>query len=147
MSLRLVLRPYLWETRADAAAQTVSVRADSPEAPWERTFTLAELRDPAAVLRSLGQPAALAWLTPWLAAGQGQAPKLDLRLDWDTRVDWSHLGRTRVRVYRVQARLLDKYRIDVMASRVGEILRVDLPYDIRLVNEAIAGLPEGIPAR
>jgi len=36
--------------------------------------------------------------------------------------------------------VLDKYRAVVIVSRVGEILRVELPGDVVLVNEAIASL-------
>jgi hypothetical protein len=42
-----------------------------------------------------------------------------------------------VRVYHLQARLFDRYHIKVTVSRVGEILRVDLPDDWVLVNEAL----------
>jgi hypothetical protein len=45
-----------------------------------------------------------------------------------------------VRVYRLQARLLDRYQIVVVVSRVGEILRVELPNGLLLVNEALSTL-------
>ncbi len=61
-------------------------------------------------------------------------------LVWEARSDWFALGHSRVRAYRIEARLLDTHRASVVVSRVGEILRVELPDDIVLVNEAIAAL-------
>jgi len=43
-----------------------------------------------------------------------------------------------VQVYRLHTRLLDRYEINIMVSRAGEILRVDLPGDYRVVNDRLA---------
>ena len=50
------------------------------------------------------------------------------------------LGRSRARVYRIEAQLFDRYRASIIVSRVGEILRVELPGNVILANEALANL-------
>ena len=50
------------------------------------------------------------------------------------------IGHAQVRVYWLRARLLDRYQIVVVVSRVGEILRVELPNGLLLVNEALSNL-------
>ena len=42
--------------------------------------------------------------------------------------------------YRLQAKLFDLHRITFFVSPVGEILRAELPGNLILVNEALAGL-------
>ena len=63
-----------------------------------------------------------------------------LGLRWTARKDWLQIGSSKTRVYRLQARLLDRYQAVVMVSRVGEILRVELPGEVTLVNDALINL-------
>ena len=51
-----------------------------------------------------------------------------------------HTGHTSVRAYRLEATVLDKYRMRVIVSRVGEILRVELPDGWELVNDQLITL-------
>ena len=91
------------------------------------------------LLAGLGLPPATAWLATLAQGFKLPDPTtLALGLAWEARSDWFKLGHSRLRVYRVEARLLDKYRATVVLSRVGEILRVELPDDLVLVNEALA---------
>jgi hypothetical protein len=48
------------------------------------------------------------------------------------------IGHSPVRTYRLQTRALDKYQITIFISRVGEILRVELPDELVLVNDQLA---------
>jgi hypothetical protein len=139
--LKLVTRPQTLEVHADAGAETVSFKVGAGSSAWERTFTFAELSRPETLLAGLGAPAGLAWLAPLGAEFHGAAPShLELGLEWTARQDWLNLGHgARTRVFRLEARL-DKYRAVVIVSRVGEILRVELPDHLVLVNDAIASL-------
>jgi hypothetical protein len=56
-------------------------------------------------------------------------------LKWEARDDVVRIGGAQVRGYRLQTRLLDRYPVTIYVSRVGEILRVELPGQITLVNE------------
>jgi hypothetical protein len=140
MSLRLVVRPNIWEFRADAATETLTMLVEGSDGRHERTFKFAELGQPEALLLALGNPLAGEWLrelmpTPPRAAATPHTPALGLA--WEARNDWLTIGHTKVRVYRLQARLLGRHQVVVIVSRVGEILRVELPNGWRLVNEAL----------
>jgi hypothetical protein len=47
------------------------------------------------------------------------------------------VGHTDVPVYRLRTRLLDRFVVTIFVSRVGEILRVELPYDVVLKNDQL----------
>lgn len=141
MFLRVIARPNLVELKANAAQEKVNFRFGSQDTPWERTFTFAELRDPDHVLASLGLPFASGLLTQWQAAtGPGTRKNLELGVPWQAYSDWLKIGSARTRIYRLQARLFDKHEIVVLVSRVGEILRVELPGDVRIINDAFTTL-------
>ena len=99
---------------------------------------LGDLSDPQALLDQLTDPLSaevLGALGP--LAGEPGARAAGV-VKWEARNDWVKIGSTSVRVYRVQARFLDRYQVVVCASRIGEILRVELPGDVTLVNEQLA---------
>lgn len=139
MSLRLTLRPHTWEVRAEADKELVTFRQEESDRRWERQFTFEDLARPERVLAAFGLPFDLSWMSGLATGLGGIAPRrLALGLQWEARTDWFTLAQSRLRAYRLEARLLDKYRAVVIVSRVGEILRVELPNDLVLVNEAVA---------
>ena len=79
-----------------------------------------------------------------LAAVAGNASEMALGVKWDAYEDSIRIGRTAVQVYRLHTRLMDRYEINVIVSRAGEILRVDLPGDYRLINDRLAATGEGV---
>jgi hypothetical protein len=137
LALRVASRPSAWEIRTTAAEETLSLKYEGQNDQWSRTFTYDELRHPRQLLEEFAGPLPLALLGP--AAGLEQK-NLTLGLQWAARNDWLKIGHAQVRVYRLQARLLDRYQIVVVVSRVGEILRVELPNGLLLVNEALSNL-------
>ena len=141
MSLRFAFRPAFWELRAVAAAETVSLKYEGDEDKWSRSFTFGELRDPRKLVEEFGGPVALALMPPLPEIEKTASPKnLALGLQWEARNDSLKVGHSMARVYRLQTRLMDRYQIIVIVSRVGEIMRVELPNGILLVNEALANL-------
>lgn len=141
MFLRVIARPNLVELKANAAEEKVNFRFGSKETPWERAFTFAELRQPDRVLSSLGVPFATGLLGQLqLMAGADAAKPVELGIQWLAYSDWLKIGSARTRIYRLQARLFDKHEIVIIVSRVGEILRVELPGNIRIVNDAFTTL-------
>jgi hypothetical protein len=56
---------------------------------------------------------------------------------WEACEDHLRIGHTDVPVYRLQTRLLDRFVVTIFVSRVGEILRVELPYDVVLKNDQL----------
>jgi hypothetical protein len=123
-----------------AAEEKVNLKYEDTEEKWSRTFTFAELRDPRELLDEFAGPYAWALMAPLTEFEKLQNPKdLALGLEWEARNDSLKIGHSTVRVYRLRARLVDHYQIVVLVSRVGEIMRVELPNGLLLVNEALAG--------
>jgi hypothetical protein len=137
-SVRVATRPSVWTIHAIAADETLDWKHEDETGKWSRTFAFDELRDPRKLLEELAGPVPLALLAP-LGGGKPEE-KLSLGLEWEARNDWLKIGHSQVRVYRLQAHLLDRYQIVVIVSRVGEIMRVELPYGLLFVNEALTGL-------
>jgi hypothetical protein len=135
--LRLGVRPTTVEIHARAADQAVTVSATDPDSAWSRTFTFDELRDPRQVLKELGGPAGAAL---WGAIPLPPATREVAALDWEASTDWMKLGSSQVRSYRLQARLADRFQVVVVVSRVGEIMRVNLPGGVQLRNELLLNL-------
>ena len=138
--LRSGYQRNIWEIRSNAGDETVRLRVDNEGQRWDSTITFAELQNPEKLLAELVGPAA-----PAIAAGlglpmratAGQA-KLSINLPWEARSDWITIAHARVKAYRLTARLLDRYKVSVIVSRVGELMRVELPGDIVLINDDIA---------
>ena len=120
---------------------TVTVGFRDGDEAVNRTFTFAQLRDPAKLLQEAAGPIPLGLLTGGLlGAGTPELAalpalqKLSLGVQWDSRQDWLKVGSAKLRCYRLQTRLLEKHQVTVYVSRVGEILRVELPNDLVLQN-------------
>lgn len=137
MTLKLAFRPTTIEVKADAETQTIAISSDDGQSTWQRKFTFAELAQPNVILRNLGLAYASFFFDGLPLIGQTQVANLDPGIQWDARSDWLEAGNARVRIYKLQARLFDKYKTVVYTSRVGEILKAELPGDIVLMNEAL----------
>ncbi len=139
--VRVVQRPYRWELRASNPEQSLSFGQKDQVDPWEKKFSFEELRRPDRVLAQLGLPWASAMLMPLLEthlpAGStaSSLSNLSLGLKWDASLGYMPVGSASVRAYRMSARLFERYEIVVYVSRLGELLRVELPDGFLLVNE------------
>jgi len=133
--LRLGLDTYRWEIVAEAQTRTVRLRVRDEQGTHERTFRFEDLARP----QDLGWPTAgPAWTSLLLGLGLPQAPQsLASRpwLHWQARRAWLDVGPVRVRGYRLKARLFDRYPVTVFINTVGEIVRVELPRHILLIND------------
>lgn len=107
---------------------------------FNRTFKFSELEHPDALLQEFAGPVAAGLLAglglPSTQSGTVQTP---LNLQWEARLESVKLGHSAVRAYRLQARLLDRFSAVVFVSRVGELLRVELPDGIVLTNDQLGG--------
>ena len=134
------IRPDRWEIKADAADRLVWFQSTDGESEWIRSLPFEDLQNPQRLLKEMGSPL-LATLLPQIlpsstSTNQSSA-SLSLGLKWETRTEWLRVGRSRVRIYRAEAKLLDQYRIIVLVSRVGEILRIEFPGGVKLINEVL----------
>lgn len=138
-SLHLTHRPHRLEVRATAAERALHLRVVTGDQEMSRIVSFDQLRDPQALAGELDLPVwpgLLASLGLNLPDPAGAAPGSG-PLAWKARTDWLSFGHSRLRVYRIEARVLDRHRVAVVISRVGEILRVELPGGVTLVNDAL----------
>jgi hypothetical protein len=140
LSVRLATRPAVWAVHSAAVDRTLELKYEDESGKWSRTFSFDELRDPRIWLEEFAGPVPLALLGPVSGLELGKTQKLALGLNWEARNDWLRIGHSQVRVYRLQAHLFDRYQVVVILSRVGEIMRVELPNGLLLVNEALTNL-------
>jgi len=138
-------RPTAWAISANRKLETIELTIGEGRGAVKQSFYFADFRNPGKLIEDLGIGADLpvaAALLPNLAAipSGTNAPALKLGFTWEGRQDWLEMGHSRVKVYQLRARLLDKYEVVVLVSRVGEILRVELPGEMTLVNEALVNL-------
>jgi hypothetical protein len=138
-NLRIILRPTVLEFHSSAAEQRVRFNVDDGEQKFERVIKFSELQNPEALVREFAGPLAGGLLNNFgMVGAQAQSATLKAGLKWEGREDSMRIGHSPVRTYRLQTRVLDKYQLTIFISRVGEILRVELPDEIVLVNDQLA---------
>ncbi len=145
-NLQFSQRPAMLDLNASATNETLTLAYRHGEELVSRTLTFAQLRDPARLLQELAGPVPLGLLTGGLLGGAGGGgpgaelaalpalQKFSLGLQWDSRQDWLKVGSAKLRCYRLHTRLLEKHQAVIYVSRVGEILRVELPDGYVLQN-------------
>lgn len=139
LTLNLTLRPQRLEIHASAAERSVRIKVSGGDVDLNRTFRFEELADPTQLAGAFDNP-----MLPLVLGAIGPAfshlPRdgaPSAALSWQASTDWLAIGRSRMRVNRMEARFFDRYKFVVVTSRVGEILRVELPGNIRLLNDAL----------
>jgi len=140
VSATIDLPPSTWEFAAAATNQVLRVKHDGALGQWERSTPLGQLRNPAALLEPFAGPVFAPLLKPLLppaaALGQATGAPFELGLEWAAYNDAIRLGSTRVRIYRIEAKLPGERVITVLVSRVGEILQVTFPGQLEFTNES-----------
>jgi hypothetical protein len=133
------VRPYRWQLKGNAAERDLWFQSTDGESEWIHHFTLDDLRNPQQLSRVIDAPMLTALIPQYFnSVGMTNATgSLSLGLDWQAQFEWLKIGRNRVRIYRLEAKLLDRHRVVVLVSRVGEILRVELPGELKLINEVL----------
>jgi hypothetical protein len=144
-TLKGIQRPNSWSISANRKNETVEFSLGEGAAALKQTLHFSDLRNPGKLIEQVGAATALpiaGILLPNLTtpATGTNSPSLSLGLKWEGRQDWLQMGHSRVKVYQLRAHLLDKYEAVIIVSRVGEILRVQLPGEMTLVNEALINM-------
>lgn len=141
LSLRCSVGSVIWELHADARRQTLQLNIQDGESQWNRAFSFSDLERPSGLAAEFLGPYANELLgNIGLPSGPVSSDSSDLGIEWDAREDNFWIGHAPVRAYRLQTQLLDRYRITIVVSRVGEILRVELPDELVLVNDQLTVL-------
>ncbi len=136
--LRLGNPPTAWMVKASEEERWVEVRYGERGGAWARRFSFDELSDPQQLATELGGPLAAVWL-PQLSRLPGLGGRR-WELPWTARTDSMMVGGTRVQVYRLEGQLSQRQTVLILVSRVGEIMRVELPGGLSLVNDVLASL-------
>jgi hypothetical protein len=140
-SLRVTIRPQTWELRSYAAEKTLRITAIDGEERTEHVFTFDELRDPEKLLRKIAgpwvPPGALAGLVPF---GMADPSSVANGIEWEARSDTIQLGTVRIRGYRLRASLLGRFEASLFVNTLGEVVRIELPDQIVIVNEGLISL-------
>lgn len=141
LSLRVSMENLTVNLNALAADETVLLRIDTPQETFSKKFTFAELMNPTAILQSLGGPLSLL-LLPELPSGSGTNLIGTTRIDLNYRSYYDNLtiGKSPLRVYKVEVILWGKFKAVATISRAGEILKIELPDNLVLINEALVNL-------
>jgi len=135
------LRPDVYKVVANHESETIQVQVDAGGDQFDRKFRFSDFQNPQRFLSEIGGP-----MLPAMAGALGlplSTNKLSaaaVGLRWEARNDSILVGHNRVRAYRLQTKLLDRWKVTLFVSPVGEILRAEFPGDIVLVNEHITGL-------
>ncbi len=139
LSLSVNLKPSSWEIRSSAAEQALHLRVEDENGKSDRVFKFSELQNPQAMLADLKSPLPLAMFSGIFPSNPKSSP-MELGVKWEAHNEWFQIGHTSVRAYLVQTKILERYGIKIIVSRVGEILRVELPDGIVLVNDQLTSL-------
>jgi hypothetical protein len=136
LQARVDHRPKSWEIHAEAGSDQIRMIYEAGRQRFEQTF---ETRNRAALQLMLAP-----YLTA-LPAGLipdnilSRPDSLTRSVSIEARSDWMQIGRSRVRVYRLSARLPGQLEATAFISRAGELLKIQLPDRLQLVNDAIVG--------
>jgi len=143
LNIKVALRPASasWEFHASATNELLRFVANEGDGVQERQFKFSELQDPQKLAQALGGPFVPVILAATgMPVQQARPSTVALGLKWEASQNTLKVGRNSVRVYRLEARLFDRFKAVLFVSPVGELLRVELPNDILLINEALISL-------
>lgn len=103
-----------------------------------RSFKFAQLRDPSLLSEQLfapglGEQLLLGMLLPGFDSARAMAAEFTCRAE----NDWLRIGQATIRVYKIEVQLPNRRRAVVYVSRVGEILKVELPGELKLTNQQL----------
>ncbi|MSR43031.1 MAG: hypothetical protein EXS19_03225 [Pedosphaera sp.] len=139
--LTLGQNPRHIRIESHAASKSLRFTTSDGQSPGPKAeFTFEQLRDPrqlfAGVVSAFGGPESLGHIAAQMVDTSTLKSLTShmLELRWEARSDWMKMGSARMRVYRLQAPLLDKHKIVITLSRTGEILKAEFPNDITLLN-------------
>jgi hypothetical protein len=139
VSARVSVETNTWEVSANDADRGVRFKTQIGAEKTESAFTFDELRDTQSLSRWLGLP----WLStltgglPGFGAPAQSSGPFSSQIPWEAKSGWLLARQTRIKVYTLRARLLDRYDLNLYFSRVGEILLVEVPGNVRLVSETL----------
>lgn len=142
-TVRVSQRPFSWEVRANAEEQMIFLGYTGANGiPYHQEIKFSDFEDPEKMFRGMGLPFAGQLLSGALSGMKLKSENIDFRqladsVTWQANNDHLKFHGARARVYRLTFTFFKRHEIAVVVSRVGEIFRVTMPFDITLVNEEL----------
>jgi len=122
---------------ANHAGEVLDWRVVRDGTAMENQIDLRDAAEPGKLLGDLAGPWSAWTSSPWTETLAGSAPRKNL-MDAEAWLDWMPLGSSKVRIYRLRLRFLDRYEAVLLINRAGEVLRVELPGGWKLVNSGLS---------
>jgi len=141
MHLRISKPPAKWEVTSSAQMETVTFQVTRESNVQEYSYRFHELGDPLKIFRDMAGafwPSTIDLLGLPMTQFQNLSPQLGLH--WEAYTDRHLIGHSHVPVYRVEAPLLDKFKITIFMQKSGEILRVVFPDELVLINDKLLSM-------
>jgi len=120
--------------KSSAASRELELKSEGAF-ELDTRFGFDDLQNPGQLAGQLGGPlAAMALMNfPFIPRGTN-APSALGSFQWEAQNAWTRILNQRLPCYRLSTRVLDRYEIVVLVSRVGEILSISLPGGVTLEN-------------
>ena len=133
LDLHLMMHGLTIAIFSAATNENLKVYVTSDGVALQRTFSFTDLQDPNRILRSFAEDLGggfgdlvAGFATPALSAAA--SPGMSNSIHWEASRSRMQFGRDYIPVYRLETRVLDR-PVVIIASTLGEILRVELPGD------------------
>lgn len=139
--LQLISRPWFVTMESKRDEDVLHLSVQGPEFSTRRNLRLSELNNPAAVIGDILNPIVplAAGLLPLPVHGHSLEPG-QTTLEWVATTDRLVINNSPSQIYRLELNAPEGLEMVILVSRAGEILRVDLPRNFKMVNEALPGL-------
>ncbi len=137
-SLSVSRHPNTVSLMANATNQTLAATYKDGDFQTQHEFTFEQLRNPKQLATDLGGPLAgvlLNGASAALPAGWQNPGQFSQVIQWEARNDKLKISQGQARVFRLEAPLGERQKITIIVSRVGEILKIELPHGITLIND------------
>ena len=138
--LQLIVQPWYFTVESERSEGLLRLTVDSPEFSTKRSLPLAEILQPTSLVTGLLGPGVLPVLNALpFPLPAPTSPADPPPFQWTASTDRLMIGSTASPVYRLDVKSVEGYTMAILVSRAGEILRIDLPENVTLINEALTG--------
>ena len=139
--LQILNRPTIITLEGTREEGFLLVDVEGADVSFTRQIAFDELGDPEAVLRKILGPTGPLLLNAMpfgvqLPPTTNQSPSLE----WKATADRMEIGQSTTHIYRLELNPMEGLSVVILVSRAGEILRVVLPDNVLLINEALTSL-------
>ena len=141
LRLRVDWHDAIWELKASSAEKTVQLKLGGDGFQFERTFQLSQLQNPGALLDELTSSSSGGMADSLeVTTGLFNVAGLARELKWEAHSEVIQVKHASMRVFRLETQLLNRYKVVILVSRVGEILQVKFGDEVVLLHDWLGNL-------